>query len=1178
MYKKSKHMIVVIACVFLIALLGNSAQATDLSRKRLVEGKFGRAVKLGSNGRSIKINLGNKMKSLPLTFECWIKIDSFNSYNILLSAARKSGAHWEIYTLPSSGRLAVYIPQTSDFVSESTPVLGKWHFIAFRMKENGFKLYLDGRNILNIDRQKKLVFDDSPLLVGAIAGETLQFNGAIDELKISRSTSSLEGYVPKNPFTADKTTLCLFHFDKLKGDIMSNTVSTNKVAQAVINDLYVIPDENADFLDEVQDEDYASSTLSGDAMVEYESTLPVKKIKAELLDSPVCNKQQPNMSLNGEWLMKGCETRKEPLLKLQGFNPEESEGVKSGWYKEGFDRSDWHKVTVPTTVQNALLKLGETEDPFWDDNTFNELQKHGWPKDYAGWTMRKTRVEQQDWWFARPFVPPESWKKRRVELYFDGVDYAGSFYLNGKSLGYHAGMFGGPGYDVTKLLRFGETNEIVVRIDAINDSWYGRLKGSPGWGWHYGHLVSLGIWRDVELRCIPEVELKSPFVNTSTISKKAADLKIEYYLENHSPETRDLDVKFSISGKNFSGKTFSFRNKVTVPYGLSKFETEFVLKYPKLWWPMNYGTQNLYNLQMTVSNAKSGELLDSKEDSFGVRTVRMMPLAGQKEETDYKWQFVINNVPMFIKGANWCWPDPMLQRDPEKYRHMVELIRRAGVQMLRCWGGGIIESDLFYDLCDEKGIMIYQEFPYCWGPPDFPMTDAAVLDQQVSRVVKRKRNHPSLVMWGGGNENLQISGNDEGLFLVGRRCRQYDPTRPFHRTSPWGGSFHNWKVFHNGLPIDSGFINNPSVFYSEFGLPSMNNYDSCLKFLPEEKLEKWPPAQSDGGIVMHMNQFSISDIVKVMRYCDYGPITNWKTYINYSQMAQGDEISFVINLQRAGSYFNKGGIWFYKISDLFPGHSWGIVGYYGKPKLSYYRVKQFTAPQAAFAHAEKYKWPANESFKASLYVNNDSGKELRNARVKAVIYGSDLKPQWQKEYQVESVGISRRYDLENIKVKLDPEKMKPFLLAVTMFDDKGKMLSDQWYWYNFRFKTGKVKKAEEIPAWGYPADKAPEAFEAYGSLPEARLLDLPRTKLSAKLKLNKNKGVITVKNETGLPAFNVLIDNFPHEFGNFLNDNSFHLHPGETRDIEFTVRNPLCSMENLTVKAWNADAVKVVGE
>ncbi|MBW2709904.1 MAG: hypothetical protein JRD04_11685, partial [Deltaproteobacteria bacterium] len=792
-----------VVCILSIGFSSGGAPATNTNQKRLVEGRFGHAVKLGTAGRSLELVLGSAMGNRPLTFECWVKSDSFLLHNVLLSAARKSGAHWEIYTLPKSGRLAVFIPQLGDFPSTYSLLPGQWHFVAFRMNENGFELYLDGREILTVDQRDTLIFDESPLLIGAIAGEALHFSGAIDELKISRSNHALAGHVPKTPFTADETTLHLFHFDKIEGDAVPNVASINQDVQMVINDPYVIPDENAAFLDEVQDEAYAASTLYGDAMVEHESTLPVKKVKAEPVDSPTGRKPEPVLVLNGEWLMKGSKTRSEPFAKRQDFNPGENEGVKDGWYKEGFNRSDWHRVTVPTTVQSALAGLGEIKNPFWDDNTYNELENHGLPKSF-GWPTRKTRIEMQDWWFARTFVVPEDWENRRVELHFDGIDYAGSFYLNGKSLGYHAGMFGGPDYEVSRLLRFGETNELVVRVDAVADSWYGLLKGSPGWGWHYGHLVSLGIWRDVELRCLPEIELKAPFVKTDALSKTTADLKIEYNLKSHFPEPRELDVEFSITGKTFPGKTYSFRNRVVVPYGMSRFETEFVLENPKLWWPMNYGEQNLYHLQMAVSDAKTGELIDSASDSFGVRTVRMKPLAGQKEKTDYKWQFVINDVPLFIKGANWCWLDPMLQCDPEKYAHMIELVRRAGVQMLRCWGGGIIESDLFYDLCDEKGILIYQEFPFCWGPPDFPLTDPAVIDQQVSRVVKRKRNHPSLVMWGGGNENTAILGNDEGLFLLGRRCRQYDPTRPFHRTSPWGGSHHNWGVFHGGLPIDSG--------------------------------------------------------------------------------------------------------------------------------------------------------------------------------------------------------------------------------------------------------------------------------------------------------------------------------------------------------------------------------------
>jgi hypothetical protein len=399
----------------------------------------------------------------------------------------------------------------------------------------------------------------------------------------------------------------------------------------------------------------------------------------------------------------------------------------------------------------------------------------------------------------------------------------------------------------------------------------------------------------------------------------------------------------------------------------------------------------------------------------------MRPLRGAKPERDYRWQFVVNNVPMFIKGANWCWSDPMLECDPAKYEHLLELARRGGIQMFRAWGGGIIETDEFYRLCDEKGIMVYQEFPFCWGPPTFPMTNPVVTDQQVSRVVKRLRNHPALVMWGGGNENAHVIGADEGLFLVGRRCRQMDPSRPFHRTSPWGGSMHNWYVYHGGGPIDSGFMSNSMPFFGEFGVPSMTCMQEWPKFLPIEKAAVWPPKQDDGGLIGHIHQYGYGDMAKVMRYADYGPITSWKDYIEYSQMAQGDAIAFATNMQRAGSYLNKGGLWFYKFTELFPGHSWGVVGFYGQPKLAYYRAKQFFAPQAAFAQAEKYDWEPGEIFRASLHVNNDTNKPLENAVSRAVIYGSDLSELWSSETKVPALAASSRAQLDWIETKLSAE-------------------------------------------------------------------------------------------------------------------------------------------------------------
>ena len=537
------------------------------------------------------------------------------------------------------------------------------------------------------------------------------------------------------------------------------------------------------------------------------------------------------------------------------------------------------------------------------------------------------------------------------------------------------------------------------------------------------------MWRFV---LSPQVEITSPFVKTLSIDNAKAVLSIEYYVQNDESQTQEFEIIGMLNGKNCDTEALVFQNKIVAPNGQTRFETHVEIENPKLWWPLNYGSQNLYNLKLTARSVeKHPKPIQTAQTTFGIRTLKVLPLYGTKAEEDYRWQFVVNNVPLFIKGANWCWSDPMLDCDPAKYEQILELARRCGIQMFRAWGGGIIETDTFYRLCDEKGLMVYQEFPYCWLPPDFPQTDPAVLDQQVSRVVMRLRNHPSLVMWGGGNENVHVPGADEGLFLVGRRCRQYDPTRPFHRTDPWGGSIHNWSVFHGGEPIDLNFAGWPSPWLGEFGLPSMPNYDSCLKFLPAEKLNIWPPNPDDAGVIAHMNQFSYGDIFKVMRYADYGPINSWKQYIDYSQMAQGDEIAFATNLQRAGSYFTKGGLWFYKLTELFPGHSWGILDFYGCPKLSYYRAKRHYAPQAAYVYYGKFNWKPGEKFKATLHVNNDSNKSLKNAMAKVVIYDSKLNPIYSNTWPIESVAISSRLDVDQIKISLPQENITPFLLAVS---------------------------------------------------------------------------------------------------------------------------------------------------
>ena len=1151
-----------IICMFIIifALVVHSASARPFNTY-LVDGKFGKALDL-SGGRQVTIPIKGLMNHPIIKFEFWTKLSQKTNYNILLATAPKDGRHWEIYTeapgvAPIPGVIALYMPQLPDPILRSTIDItdNKWHYVAFEVNERRVQLSLDGATVIDVTSPNPLRWDNSPLKIGGVEKEQLGCTGYIDELKISADAHDPDGYIPSTQPALDANTFHLYRFDRMNGTTVPDEMPKGKAVDGILADEYTMPEGNV-FLDEVQDEEYRSSGLYGDAKIEDESKLPVYTVKAEPYNGVISNLGFLNNRLNGEWLMKECDAPSKA--------GESSPGILNDWWKDGFDRSSWRRVTVPTTVQSALVKSGELADPFWNTNTYDELINFGTPKDQP-WHYRKTRIEQKEWWFAKKFTLNKSLKGANLRLYFDGIDYSGSVYLNGKSLGYHAGMFGGPTFDVTGLVRFDAPNELVVRLDKTAENWTGILKGSPGFGWHYGHLISTGIWRDVSIRTVRPVEVSDPYVITKSISKNKAVLSIEYYVTSREKQTAAHQIVAMINCTTGKSKAIIFTNKIQVAFGRTRYRTELVVDNPQLWWPMNYGKANLYSLDIGLANEGFRDATQ-----FGIRTIKMEPIAGTRPKMDYRWKFVINGQPIFIKGANWCWSDPMLQVSRDKYERILELARRGGIEMFRAWGGGIIETDDFYRACDAKGLMVYQEFPYCWGPPPFPATDAAVLDQQVSQVVKRLRNHPSLIMWGGGNENGLNPGGDEALFLVGRRCRQYDPSRPYHRTDPWGGSAHNWSVFHGGAPIDSGYRAMTSVFYGEYGLPSMPNRSSVLRFLPEAALNKWPIDDSDHGVIAHLNQFMPFDLLKTLKYADYGPVNNWDTYINYSQMAQGDWLRYAAENQRAGSNENKSGFWFYKFTDLFPGHSWAVVDFYGTPKLSYFRAKQTCRPQSAFAISPKLDWMPDESFVASLHVSNDTMTPLKGAKVKAVIFGSDLSVMWSKTYTLPAIHLNTRQDLGVLNLKLDPARMKPFIMAVNMIDSKGKMISDQWYWFNFKSKTPDVLEWEKAPS----PDKGAQGFAVYAEENDAHLLNLPKTTLSVRTTQKESQGYIIVKNDGSVPAFNVIIDDFPDGDWNLLDDNSFCLWPSEERKIGYEL-DGRTSLAGVTIHAWNApDAVK----
>ncbi|MDQ1123529.1 beta-mannosidase [Microbacterium trichothecenolyticum] len=916
-----------------------------------------------------------------------------------------------------------------------------------------------------------------------------------------------------------------------------------------------------------------ASPLYGDRWVQEHATLPVREatvVRPRGLDaaapggaarpggaSPASGAvvtgipaaERDVVSLDGEWLLAGAPVGREFAIERWFAGPRPADPVS--WHRPDTDRSGWMPAAVPGTVQAALTAAGEIPDPLLHDHTYAELVEHGVPREWP-WQFRRTRVEEQQWWYARRFDVPGAWRGQRVRLAFDGVDETASFWVNGEPIARHSGMYGGPEIDVTSLLRGDGTDEVVVRIDPPPRDWHGVLKPSPGWGWHYGHLISMGIWRSVRLERVPDLELDDLFVSTVAATEGHARLRVQWDLIAHT-EGGAVRTRVRVLDPDGTVVADVTAEAVASP-GTSRHAVEVDVPDARLWWPFGYGDQPLYRVEASVEDS-------ARAVAVGIRTVDMRPLPEVSGDDVYDWRFVVNGRALFLKGANWCFTDPMARRGFGIDRHLLDLCVRANLQMLRAWGGGTVESDAFYDECDRRGILVLQEFPLSFGL-DATGRTLATVDEQASRIVRRLRSHPSLVMWGGGNENPETVSGDDLLTVIGTRVRQYDPTRPFHRTDPWGGSEHYYGVYHEGEPVEAYATHVPPVF-GEYGLSSPCDLDSMARFLDPALLEEWPPP-AHGAIVQHQAQFSLFDLFKQARYAHYGPLTDWATFVEYAQLAQGDALRFASERLRAHAGERTAAYWFYKVGEVFPGASWAIVDYYGRAKLSYYRARQFGAPRSAFAVYDRTSFEAGEVFSAEVHVANDTPAALA-ATVTARIYDARFGVIAER-----TASVDLDADAHALAFTLEAEvpDAGPLVLAVYLRDADGRRISSAWYALNAQPRSAEVEALEAEPLESLTERPIEELLAPYRTGP-APLKEQPRTRLEARF----GDGGLHVRNVGEVPAPIVLVDGFPTAPGAWLDDNAFGLEAGEERLIAFSLAG--ASWREPRVRAWNADAVAV---
>jgi len=459
---------------------------------------------------------------------------------------------------------------------------------------------------------------------------------------------------------------------------------------------------------------------------------------------------------------------------------------------------------VPGNVELDLQRASLLPEPFYADN------------------IRKLRPwETHEWWYVREFEVPVDADSDPWDLVFEGLDTLATIWINGVEIGRAANALITHRFDVTPFVKVGASNQIAIRLasainyarqfqyDAGAISSEGRDEGlfirkpPHSWGWDImPRAPSAGIWRPVYLEQHPANAIEQLYYWTAEIHQESATLGVRYQFRTDSVDLDNLQLEFhGVCG----GHTFHHVMPVEFLAG------GFYIPVPgaRLWWPRGYGEPNLYSV--TAQLKKNDQVIAERSEIIGIRKIIVdrtevggklftprpvetgVARVDQDPDPDSHFVFYVNNHPILVKGTNWVPLDAFHSRDRSRLDQAIELVHDLGCNMIRCWGGNVYESDAFYDLCDMKGFMVWQDFIFACC--SYPQTKNFLEEvrQEVETVTVRLRNHPSLAIWCGDNENdmtylfvgLSPRLNRLTREVIPQTLHRCDPYREYVPSSPY---------------------------------------------------------------------------------------------------------------------------------------------------------------------------------------------------------------------------------------------------------------------------------------------------------------------------------------------------------------------------------------------------------
>ncbi len=678
--------------------------------------------------------------------------------------------------------------------------------------------------------------------------------------------------------------------------------------------------------------------------------------------------------------------------------------LNGAWGLRGWEQDRIHcpsislTATVPGCVQLDLAKQGYLPQDLFMGENIKEAEKY----------------EVYEWWYERSFCAPE--ERENVFLVFEGVDCIAEYYLNGIKLGESKNAFIAHEFQIDDALTDGvNTVTVHLRSDVLaadcEDYDLKQLnfsmnlearhlrKPPHSYGWDImPRAVTAGLWREVRL------EVRDPIYFTQTFIQAEKKSHFYYTLNCDSRELQNTEIE--LCGSCGYDSTFYKRITCTKPFGSFSFDID----NPKLWFPYGYGEANVYDGVAKIY--RNGHLVHEMPISFGIRKV-VLDHRDALNGDDGQFRFLINGVEVMCRGSNWVPLDAFHCRDAERYEQALALAKDIGCNILRCWGGNVYEDHAFFDFCDRNGIMVWQDFAMACAY--YPETEKfeKELTKEVTAVIRKLRNHPSIILWAGDNEvdfvtQGQYNCNSNRLTreVIAKCVELNDIGRPYLPSSPYvseeayrdgqRSQHYGSKLVEDHLwgPRDyfkSNFYKeNKAHFISETGYHGCPSLESIKKFITPCKV--WPYTDNSEWILHSSDQKGNDSRVMLMEKQVrqlFGTVpTEPKEYILASQISQAEAKKYFIERMRVRRPQKTGIIW-WNLLDGWPQMSDAVVDYYFTKKLAYSYIKRSQAP-FVIAADELTDWHL------PIYACNDTLQQkqghfkIKDAATDTILYECDF--------------------------------------------------------------------------------------------------------------------------------------------------------------------------------------------